>query len=356
MASMRAALAAGMAWCLLTGCGAPWTPVVARFAIQAEYRVMAEETAGASDWNLRQIGVAPTPVSRLESAAEVVAAVVDTGVDPRHPELASRLLPMIDLVGGDTVAAKGKLVDFRGRDGNGHGTHVSGLVLATIGPLNPIAILPIKAINHTGVGDDSAIADGIHRAVDWRDPTHPSRRVRVINLSVGGRTSSKALEDALSYANSSDVLVVVAAGNRQRDVDYPAALPTALAVSATTVQEGLAGYSNRGSSVALSAPGGDGEAAITSTWPTYLTATDLDKDVASPHARGTMVGTSMAAPHVTGAAALLFAQDPSLTSAQVRVRLQAWSVNLGPVGPNGYFGVGRLFVPGALAKGDHDAH
>lgn len=355
MAFMRGGLAAGMAWCLLVGCAAPWTPVVASFAIQAEYRVAADSDMDV-EWNLRQVGVAPRPVSRLERADEVVAAVIDTGVDPLHPELASRLLPLIDLVGEDAVAKKGTVADFRGRDGNGHGTHVSGLVLGTVGPLNPINVLPIKAINHTGVGDDNTIAAGIHRAVDWRDPTRPDRRVRVINLSVGGRTSSKALEDALSYALSHDVLVVVAAGNRQRDVDYPAALPTAFAVSATTVQEGLASYSNRGSTVAISAPGGDGEAAITSTWPTYLTGPDLERDVLTPHSHGTMVGTSMAAPHVTGAAALLFAQDPSLTSAQVRVRLQAWSVNLGPVGPNGYFGVGRLYVPGALAKGDHDAH
>ncbi|MNY77323.1 Extracellular serine protease precursor [compost metagenome] len=68
-----------------------------------------------------------------------------------------------------------------------------------------------------------------------------------------------------------------------------------------------------------------------------------------------MVGTSMAAPHVTGAAALLFAHDPTLSARQVRARLQTWTQDLGPLGPDGYFGVGRLVVGRVLEKGAHDA-
>lgn len=359
MVSVVCRLHAMLALCVaLTGCAHPLVPppVEASYAIQAEYVVAAGEDAAAeSTWNLARIGVAPEAVRALPGAGLVVTAVVDTGVDPRHPSLRSRLLPMIDLVGGDTYTRSGQSFEYRARDGNGHGTHVSGIVQGTIGPNNPIDLLPIKAIGHTGVGDDGTIADGIRRAVDWRDPANPQRRVRVINLSVGGKTSSKVLEDALAYAVSRDVLMVVAAGNRERDVDYPAALPTALAVSATTRQDGLASYSNRGASVGISAPGGDSDGAIVSSWPTYLTASDLKKGVSTPHADGTMVGTSMAAPHITGAAALLFAQDPSLTALQVRARLQTWTADLGPVGPDGYFGVGRLMVDAVLAKGAHDA-
>lgn len=328
----------------------------ALFAIQADYVVAAGEGGEADPWNLRQIGVSPQPVEALPGARQVVAAVIDTGVDPGHPALKADLLPMIDMVGADRYRKDGKDVDYTGRDGNGHGTHVAGIVHSTIGPNNPIGILAIKAIGNSGVGDDGTIAGAIRQAVDWRDPANPQRRVRVVNLSIGGKTSSRTLEDALDYATNRDVLVVVAAGNRTRDVDYPAALPTALAVSATTRKDGIADYSNRGLTVGLSAPGGDGDASIGSTWPTYLTASDHTKRVRLPHDRGTMVGTSMAAPHVTGAAALLFAHDPTLSARQVRSRLQTWTQDLGPVGPDGYFGVGRLMVGSVLAKGAHDAN
>jgi len=347
------ALCAGLA-----GCAQPLMGPAPRasYAIQADYVVAASsDDEGDPTWNLQRIGVAPQAVPALPGASLVVAAVVDTGVDPEHPTLKDRLLPMIDLVGGDSFQKNGQSAEYKGRDGNGHGTHVAGIVHATIGPHNPVDILSVKAIGNSGVGDDGTIADGIRRAVDWRDPANPQRRVRVINLSVGGKTSSRVLEDALSYAVSHDVLMVVAAGNRERDVDYPAALPTALAVSATTKQDGLASYSNRGDTVGISAPGGDSDGAILSTWPTYLTASDLKKGVTTPHSEGSMVGTSMAAPHITGAAALLFAQDPSLTALQVRARLQTWTADLGPVGPDGYFGVGRLMVDAVLAKGAHDA-
>lgn len=343
----------------LAGCAHPLAamgPGGVPYSIQGDYVVSAEvDEDGEATWNLQRIGVAPQATGAMPGASLVVAAVVDTGVDPGHPTLKGRLLPMIDLIDGDAFQHNGRSIEYRGRDGNGHGTHVAGIMQATIGPNNPIDLLAIKAIGHSGVGDDGTIADGIRRAVDWRDGANPQRRVRVINLSVGGKTSSRVLEDALSYALKHDVLMVVAAGNRERDVDYPAALSTALAVSATTRQDGLASYSNRGSAVGISAPGGDSDAAIRSTWPTYLTASDLKKGVSSPHTAGTMVGTSMAAPHITGAAALLFAQDPSLTALQVRARLQTWTADLGPVGPDGYFGVGRLMVDAALAKGAHDA-
>ncbi|HEY9854836.1 MAG TPA: S8 family serine peptidase [Stenomitos sp.] len=358
MRSVVFRLHAMLALCIgLAGCAHPLMGQArsTSYAIQADYVVMASSDDEDGTWNLQRIGVSPQPAPAMPGANLVVAAVVDTGVDPQHPVLKSRLLPLLDLVGSDTYQRAGQSVDFKGRDGNGHGTHVSGIVRSVVGPNNPIDILPVKAIGNTGVGDDGTIADGIHKAVDWRDPANPQRRVRVINLSVGGKTSSRVLEDALAYAVSHDVLMVVAAGNRERDVDYPAALPTALAVSATTKQDGLASYSNRGDAVGISAPGGDSDGAILSTWPTYLTASDLKKGVTLPHADGTMVGTSMAAPHITGAAALLFAQDPSLTAAQVRARLQTWTADLGPVGPDGYFGVGRLMVQAMLAKGAHDA-
>lgn len=346
----RAVLGASL---LLAGCGElpGGAPLGVRFAIQGTYLAAAAAGGEGATWDLARIG-APAALEQERGAAEVAVAVVDTGVDARQPELAGRIYPLVDLVGGDRYRARdGREYSYQGKDGNGHGTHVTGIVRAVTGT-TPVMVLPIKAINHTGVGDDGTIAAGVRYAVDWRDG---ARRVRVINLSIGGKTSSRVLEEALGYAAAHDVLVVVAAGNRARDVDYPAALPTAFAIGATTLSDGLASYSNRGRAVALSAPGGDGAMAISSTWPSYLTATDRAQAEPRVHLRADMAGTSMAAPHVSGAAALLFAQDPGLQASQVRVRLEAWSEDLGPVGPDGYFGVGRLAVRSSLDKGAHDA-
>ncbi len=337
---------------LLPGC--VWRPLefpaAGTYKIQAEYVVVATAEGTGDSWNLLQIGVG----SQVEApyAGQVAAAVVDTGVDPRHPDLAGRLLPMQDMVGDDTYDSR---IDYKGRDGNGHGTHIAGIMARVMGSANA-SILPVKAIGNSGVGDDRTIARGVRAAVDYRDPARPDLRVRVINLSVGGKTSSAVLEEAIRYALSKDVLVVVAAGNRERGVDYPAAEPVSLAVGATTIKDQLASYSNRGPELAISAPGGDGSESVMSTWPTYLTASDYKKGVSAPHAYGGMVGTSMAAPHVTAAAALLFASDTRLTAEQVRTRLQATADDLGPVGPDPYFGLGRLNVTQAMRKGAHDAH
>lgn len=319
------------------------------FRIQAEYVVVATAGGSGDGWNLLQIGAGKAVTAPY--AAQVAAAVVDTGVDPRHPDLAGRLLPMQDMVGDDTYDGR---VSYKGKDGNGHGTHIAGIMAGVLGSV-ACPILPVKAIGHSGVGDDRSIARGVRAAVDYRDPARPGLRVRVINLSVGGKTSSAVLEEAIRYALSRDVLVVVAAGNRERGVDYPAAEPVSLAVGATTIKDQLASYSNRGPELAISAPGGDGAESVMSTWPTYLTASDYKKGVSAPHAYGGMVGTSMAAPHVTAAAALLFAMDNRLTAEQVRTRLQATADDLGPVGPDPYFGLGRLNVAQVVSKGAHDA-
>lgn len=345
----------GLALAVMLGLGAgcaaipPGVPVAGGYRIQAELVVSAGSGDAQGDWNLLQIGAAVT--GEFPDAGQVAVAVVDTGIDPRHPALQSRMLPMIDLVGDDTFDGKHA---YKGRDGNGHGTHIAGIMAGVLGPAS-CPILPVKAIGHSGVGDDKTIAQGLRAAVDWRDSNRPGLRVRAINLSVGGKASSAVLEEAIRYALSKDVLVVVAAGNRERGVDYPAAEPVSLAVGATNAKDQLASYSNRGPELAMSAPGGDGSDSVVSTWPTYLTSTDHKKGITAPHATGGMVGTSMAAPHVTAAAALLFASDARMSAEQVRTRLQASTDDLGPVGPDPYFGVGRLNLKLVLSRGAHDA-
>ncbi len=271
-----------------------------------------------------------------------VVAVVDTGVDPFHPSWSGRVLPGLNLLARDVWQGEAGQIDFSGRDGHGHGTHVTGLVLAVTMTCPGIHVLPIKAMSLSGTGDDDTLARAVREAVRWRGAG--GRRVRVVNLSVGSRAPSWSLHEAIADARRAGVLIVVAAGNRDLGVDYPAAWPEALAVGATTRDDRLAAYSNRGLQLALCAPGGDDQTPVPSAWPTYLTAVDHAAGKVTPHLEGHLAGTSMAAPLVSGAAALLFARVPTATPEQVRSWLLSRTVPLGPPGPDPYFGSGRLDV------------
>lgn len=356
---------AALAACGLAGCaGLPAAPPPAEAPVRVELAIHADpddcgDTIGNPDacgpggtWDLAAVGAEAARRS-LASPRPVTVAAIDTGVDPAHPDLQAAILPMVDLVEEDDYQGPGGPAAYQGRDGNGHGTHVAGTILAVAGR-DVVRILLVKAIGHTGTGDDDRIARAIVAAVDWRDPSRPDVRVRAINLSIGGRTTSRQLGDAVRYAAAQDVVIVASSGNRGRGIDFPGTMPEVVAVGASNRDDELTGYSNRGPELALVAPGGDGAKGIYSTWPTYLTATDRKNAVQRPHSHAWMVGTSMAAPHVTGAAAMLLAKEPWLTARQVRDRLAASAIDLGPIGPDPYFGAGLLAVDRALASWGSD--
>lgn len=367
---MRPALLAGL---FLAGCGsAPGVPYLGPgaglgelgpkipFSIQAhipdncaDEEDAPEDACGeGGHWDLKAIGV--DAGRRLVKASRpIVVATVDTGVDSGHPYLQGALLPMIDVLGEDLYRTRDGTTSYQGRDGNGHGTHVAGTIVTVAGP-GSVRVLAVKTIGNVGTGDDDVIARGIRAAVDWVDSANPENRVRAINLSIGGRTVSRSLGEAVRYAAARGVVVVASSGNRGKGVDYPATLPETISVGATNIEDELAEYSNRGGELTLAAPGGDGSKAIYSTWPTYLTAADRRKGVQKPHAHAWMVGTSMAAPHVTAAVALLLAKEPWLTPNQVRDRLAASAIDLGPTGPDPYFGAGLLSIDRALTAWGRD--
>jgi subtilisin family serine protease len=258
------------------------------------------------------------------------------------------VLPVIDVVGPDDWEGPGGKVGFTGRDGHGHGTHVTGLVLKVTESCPTIRVLPVKALGHQGTGADDVLARGVHAALKWRG-SH-GERVRVINLSVGSRAPSWVLHDSLIVAQRAGVLVVVASGNRDLAVDYPAAWPEALAVGATTSEDFLAPYSNRGLQLALCAPGGDDREPVPSAWPSYLTVVDRLSRRTSAHVQGYLAGTSMAAPLVSGTDALVWALSPRASATQIRGFLMSHAVPLGPPGPDPFFGAGRLDVARVLEK------
>lgn len=248
-----------------------------------------------------QWGLARTQLPQAWALAKgggVTVAVVDTGVDLDHPDLKAKLVPGRDFVDGDNVP----------RDENGHGTHVAGIAAAATfngigvaGSAPEAKIMPVRVLDAAGNGDENAIADGIVWAAE--------NGARVVNLSLGeagfaSRLSKGGpLNAAIRRAASLGAVVVAAAGNEgTRKRNYRVAVPVTV-VGAVTESGAAAEFSNSGDSRSVVAPG----KGILSTIPTY--ATTLFKNPGSGYDR--LDGTSMAAPFVSGLAAVLVSQGRS---------------------------------------------
>lgn len=220
-----------------------------------------------------------------------VVAVIDTGVDAAHPFLSGRLLPGYDVIDGDNSP----------NDGNGHGTHVSGIILDCVGNA-PVSILPIRVLDNKGSGTDSSIIAGIRYAA-----TH---NADVINLSLGGIGHYGPMDDAIEFAISKGVAVVISAGNDDSDTSAscPAhtTAPGSIVVSSGDSDHNKAYSSNYGSNIDLMAPG----VGIRSSVPNGV------YDYKS--------GTSMAAPHAAAAAILLdLAWGKTLTPAVLEEKVHS---------------------------------
>ncbi|MDP2306436.1 MAG: S8 family serine peptidase [Pseudomonadota bacterium] len=236
-------------------------------------------------WNFALIGA---PVGwRVGGGAGVVVAVIDTGVSPLPDLPAERILPGRSFVPGASTAA----------DDNGHGTHVAGTIaqathngVGTAGIAPNVTILPLKVLGASGGGMSTWIASAIDEAVD--------QGADVINLSLGGGHSS-IIVTAVEKARKAGVVVVAAAGNTGRQgIGSPADAPAAIAVTAVGPNDTLAPYSSWGKGVEIAAPGGD------KTVPGGgIVQATIQKGGTQQFAE--FQGTSMATPHVAGAAAIL---------------------------------------------------
>lgn len=292
-----------------------------------------------SQWDLPAIHVPDAwPYSR---GAGVTVAVIDTGSLP-HPDLQGQYLPGYDFVGDPTYSLDGDGRDSDATDAGDwtpygvcddptahssswHGAHVAGTIAALAGNGAGIAgiasaarILPVRALGRCG-GTDSDITDALVWAAGGRVPGVPANPnpAKIINLSLSGPGSCSPVEqDAIDQATALGALVVVAAGNDGADVAgyTPANCRGVLAVAATGVGAVAAPYSNSGSAVALSAPG----SGITSLGNRGTRAYD-------PAGWTTVArsGTSMATPHVSAVAALVWSLAPSRTAAEIRRVLTA---------------------------------
>jgi subtilisin family serine protease len=269
----------------------------------------------------------------VTTGAGATVAVVDTGIDAAHPDLAGRIGPGFDFVDGDSTP----------QDGNGHGTHVSGIVAADanngigVDSVAPGAsIMPVRVLDNSGSGSDADVSKGIDWATD--------HGADVINLSLGGTipTSGLGLQDdmtaAVQRAVDHGVVVVAAAGNDGLPFCENNSLAgKVLCVGAVDKRGNRSFYSSFGSGLSLVAPGG-------SDMP------GTDEDVLSTWNDGgyqELAGTSQATPHVSGVAALLVSLGVRGQAAVQRIL--ATATDLGTPGPDVQFGAGLVNAQAAVA-------
>jgi len=303
-----------------------WPPVDPGWTYGAQY---APTTINADDaWNV------------TTGSSSITIAIVDSGIDPDHPEFAGRLVAGYDYVDGDTTPEDRTATN----QSCGHGTHVAGIAAATGNNAQGIAgvdwqanIMPVRVLGATCSGTQANVAAGIRWAAD--------HGADVINLSLGLVSPSTLLEDATRYAYNLGIPVIASAGNNGGAVMYPAAYPWVLAVGATNSSNGLYSLSCRGAALDLVAPG----VGIVSTTPLdlpfyYNTVLGVTAQY------GTLSGTSMAAAYVTGAVSLLLANDSSLRGQPDRIydTLTETALDLGTTGWDSDTGAGLLQLDRAL--------
>jgi subtilisin family serine protease len=324
-------------------------------------------------WGLARIEAATAwDVTR---GAGVVVAVIDTGIDAAHPDLAANVWTNPGEVPGNAIDddGNGYVDDVLGWnfsadtndpfDDHGHGTHCSGTIAATgqnaigvVGVAFEARIMGIKGLSQSGSGSFGDLAEAIVYAAE--------NGADVINASWGGLGGSQALDDAIETAHALGTLFVAAAGNSNADVTeyaggpfYPAAHPRAVAVAAFDHLDQKAYFSNYGSKIDLAAPGGGDEG---NGYDAFRSVLSLRSSGAGDDMTGSgrlvvggsylrQAGTSMAAPHVAGVAALVRALHPEYSVMQVRQALRAGADDVGPPGNDLESGYGRVNAAASLA-------
>ena len=262
----------------------------------------------------------------ISTGDPVKVGVIDTGIDLSHPDLKDN----IKQPGYNAINPLKSP-----NDDNGHGTHVAGIIAALNNSIGVIGVGPnidlyaIKVLNASGSGYLSDVIEGLDWAVN--------NGMQVVNMSLGTSQDVQSFHDAIVNAYNAGVTIVAAAGNSGGAVSYPAAYPEVIAVSATDINDQVPSWSSRGPEVDLSAPG-------VNIYSTY-----------KGQSYATLSGTSMAAPHVTGAAALIIGTkkcdlnlDSVCTPAEVQQRLEQTAIDLGTPGKDNLYGSGLVDVYNAL--------
>lgn len=319
--------------------------------------------AYVAQWNMRAVGANVAWAAGQLGSSTVKVAILDTGIDYLHPDLAGR----VDLANSasfvpsdDALVAAFFPTRHVSTDLHVHGTHVAATVSSNAflvaGVTSQTTLMSVKVIGVTGQGGTVAFLNGMLFATN--------RGANVINLSLGVRdllsrkekevkAFERLVDRVFAYAHSRGVTIVAAAGNEAQDLDtkqtYKGYCSSSfvICVSATTSTTTLASYSNFGvKDVDITAPGGNTAAPILGP---CSTSTLLIPDCrTNPGIVIGLAGTSQATPHVAGAAALFLAQNPNAQAGTVESALVNGATDIGPKGKDAAFGRGLLNIPRTL--------
>lgn len=271
------------------------------------------------------------------SGRGVKIAILDSGVDENHPDLNIKGgICVLDLL-YDPDACQNSY-----NDDNGHGTHVAGVIAAKDNNIGIVGIAPnaeiysIKALNSKGEGTTSTVMAGLEWAIE--------NNIDIINMSISTEFEDRGMKKLIDKAYAQGILIVAAAGNsgniagNTESVEYPGKFPNVIAVSAVNKNNVRISSSSTGKEVELAAPGYD----ILSTYPTNLESSGY----------AYMTGTSMAAPFVTGMAALYKEKYPTYSNVEIRKLLQENALDLGVVGKDNKYGYGLVQIDQTSSLGD----
>ncbi|MBO1322544.1 S8 family serine peptidase [Acanthopleuribacter pedis] len=319
--------------------------------------------AYADLWGHHQIDV--TTAWDTATGQGVVVAVADTGCDFTHPEMVNQAWLNVGEIAGNGIDDDGNgfVDDLHGwnfvenavsiTDRHGHGTHVAGTIaaeadngLGLAGIAHHARIMGLKVLDDDGRGTFEGIAEALVYAAD--------NGAHIVNMSLGGNEYAQFLDDALAYAHGRGVVLVAAAGNSNRDIGdfFPASSRYVVTVGASDTGDRRSDFSNYGGGLDLLAPGGDSvNASENSAYSNILSAqstrgSDSIFTVDQQYAR--FRGTSMAAPHAAGVAALVLQRFSDATPEEVRQILRAACDDVLEPGRDDFSGYGRLNAARAL--------
>lgn len=266
---------------------------------------------------------------RVTGDPRIITAIIDTGISDTHPDLVGALVPGFDTVDNDTGTDDSPIIS--------HGTHVAGIVAAIgdngvgiAGVAYGTRLMPLRTLNNIGAGTDLDVARGIVFAA--------INGARIANMSLGfpPEDNLPVLQAACDFADAAGVLLVAASGNTPgAPVGPPARYDSVMAVGATGVLDIVANFTTTGPEMSVSAPGD----AVVSTWDAFFPGFN---------SYAYSSGTSMAAPHVAGVAALVLSANPSLTPRDVQSIIESTAVDLGPEGWDETYGHGRVSASAAV--------